>query len=64
MAPENTPIAWPPMMFLGLAVTSLGTAKTMKAVDPIDAVTIGFFWTFRRSRTAQKMAMARKLWPR
>jgi len=54
MALENTPIVWPPMMFRALAVTSPGTAKTMKAVDPIDAVTIGFFWTFGRSRTAAK----------
>ena len=37
--PEKKPIKCPPITRLGFAVILLGIAKTINAVDPIDAIT-------------------------
>ena len=63
IAPQRTPIECPPRMFLGSAVTSLGSAKTMKAVAPTEAVMIGRIWTLRAMSIAAKIIVANRLWP-
>ena len=36
--PQRYPTTWPPITLLGLAVPDVGMVKTMKAVEPMDAM--------------------------
>ena len=58
--PERRPTMWPPMTFLGLAVTFFGIAKTMKAEAPIDAIMTACSMLKNR-RTTSTARVARKL---
>ena len=58
--PHRRPIICPPITFLGLAVTLLGIAKTIKLVAPIDA-TITARSMLRNTSTIDIARVARKL---
>lgn len=61
--PETSPIMWPIITLLGLAVRFLGMANTMKAVAPIDAITTAFSMV-RTDITTATTVVANKLWYR
>jgi hypothetical protein len=51
------------MTFLGFAVIDPGMVKTIKAVEPIDAVTTAFS-RLKKRRITKIVRVARKLWNR
>jgi len=49
--PQASPTKWLPMIHIGLAAGSLGIAKTINVVAPIEAIKMGFSYMLKEMIT-------------